>query len=311
MADLVEASWAILDGLRAAPEAPEICEDDFVCRCGGVKMTMHENPVCTSCGKVDEHFISDEAEWNFHPEAGQDQCRVGNVANLDHFSADWAMGTKINITYGMSWHNKKLAHISHHISMNHRDRALFHSYAKMDETCTQVLKLPPNIAYAARTKWREFNTEKLTRGKVREGVKANCVFQACRDFGVPRSYEEIAEAFGIAAKDMSRTTEVFSDIVPEQSTHITGPADVAPRLFNNITDIPESARGRVLQVILRACRETENVVDLMGRKPKAVAAAIIFKSLATTEYPVTKQKICEICAITAPTLNTILQILSQ
>jgi transcription initiation factor TFIIIB Brf1 subunit/transcription initiation factor TFIIB len=75
----------------------------------------------------------------------------------------------------------KLATINMHSSMNHKDRALFHAYAEMDRIGKDILGLKENVMYLAKTKYKAFNEAVLTRGAVRNGIKANCVFQACRE----------------------------------------------------------------------------------------------------------------------------------
>ena len=56
------------------------------------------------------------------------------------------------------------------MSMNHRDRSLFHAYRDIDEACHT---LPDSVLKDAKNLYRKFNEEKLTRGFVNTFVVAD------------------------------------------------------------------------------------------------------------------------------------------
>lgn len=309
MAD-VEASWALLDQLR--PQVEEVLTIDhsalYICsNCGGTKTftdSGQDLPTCTSCGVVDSEFISDEPEWNPRGEDdGPDPSRVGAPVNTDHFSAAWGMGTIIKGSRNKSCF--KMARIHHHSSMNHKDRALFHAYAELDRVGKGILGLPDNVLYLVKSKYRQFNEAVLTRGAVRNGIKANCIFQACREYNVHRTCKEIADAFNIPAKDMSRTFEMYQEQLPETEVHVTTAAHIVPRIFNSVTCIPEEEKGRVKMKVIKICNVLDECVDLMGRTPKAIACAVIFVVLGELGYSPNKADICRICDVSVPTLGKI------
>ncbi len=307
MTTTMDQIWADFDALRAT-EAP-MCVDhsEYICSvCNGAK-TMNEDglPVCTECGRCDSAYVSDEPEWrNGVDESGvsSDASRVGAPVNLDHFSAAWGAGTIMTVgTRGTSG-NKKLARINFHLSMNHKDRARFHAYAGIEDICRTKLGLQDNVIYQVKLKYRKFNELKLTRGAVRQGVKANAVYQACHEFGIARTTQEIASAFGIPARDLSRTYDIFQDQVPEQEVNVTTPAALISRFFNSINCIPDEERGRTKMKIIAMCKKLEDSVKLMGRTPKAVACAVMFIML---DGKISKAEICSICDVSGPTLGKI------
>lgn len=308
---VIDASWDLFDQLRPAPvesteEAPTWA--DYLCKaCGGRKSydVFDDLPVCIDCGLQDDYFISDEPEWRSGiDESGQvcDPSRVGAPVNTDHFSAAWGMGTIIRTKGGKG---TKMARIHQHSTMNHRDRALFHAYAGMDRIGRDVLYLPDAVMYAAKIKYREFNSAVLTRGAVRNGIKANCIFQACREFGVARTTYEIADAFGIPAKDMSRTFQMYQEKMPETDVHVTTPADLVPRFFNSLTCVPETDKGRVRMKVIKVCRTLDDNLELMGRTPKAVACAVMSIVLTDLGYAPKRADLCAICDVSATTLAKI------
>jgi transcription initiation factor TFIIIB Brf1 subunit/transcription initiation factor TFIIB len=266
------------------------------------------------CGRVDDEYVSDEPEWRSGGDAdGQkaDPSRVGAPCSTDHFSAAWSQTTFMSVAHSASYAQKKLARINHHSSMNHRDRALFHAYAELDHIGKTILKLPENVMYSAKIKYKAFNEAVLTRGAVRNGIKANCIFQACREFNVARTTQEIADAFGIPARDISRTFDMYQEQVPETSVHITTPADLVSRFFNSVTGIPEADRGRLRMKVIARCKELEDKVELMGRTPKAIACAVMASVLKGVPGAPDRQTLCKICDISVPTLAKIETILNS
>ncbi len=181
----------------------------------------------------------------------------------------------------------------------------------MDQIGKDVLKLPECVMYAAKIKYKAFNEAVLTRGAVRNGIKANCIFQACREHGVARTTQEIASAFGIPSRDLARTTEIFQEQVPEDHVHVTTPADLIPRFFNEITGLPDDQKSRIRAQVVKACRAVEDCVELMGRTPKAVACAVIHIMLTKLGVGPSKAELCKICDVSVPTLGKIENIVKE
>ena len=298
--------WEAFDQLRgSSADCTPAARADWECECGGTKLLNSDGlPTCMECGRSEFSYMSDEPEWNGGPGDDGVSCdpsRVGAPTNLDHFSAAWNSGTIMTVRPSASGSLKRLARINFHTSMNHKDRSLFHSYAEMDRVGKQVLGLPDNVMYAAKIKYKHFSEQTLTRGAIRVGVKANCIFQACRDFNVARTTQEIAAAFAIPVRDMARTTEIFLDQVPEARVAVTTPSDLIPRFWNELTCVPEAERGRLKMRVVALCKKLEDSAGLQGRTPKAVACAVMWTILK--DRGMTKADLCKICDVSVPTLT--------
>ena len=124
--------------------------------------------------------------------------------------------------------------------------------------------------------YRKFNNEKLTRGAVRLGIKANCVLYACRLAQSPRTTKEIADMFGIQSKDISRTTQMFKDTYmgATKKNYVTKAFDVMQRLLNSFELLGEERLK-----CIKMCNATEDCVELMSKTPNSVASAIIYMVL--------------------------------
>lgn len=293
----------------------EVLEDrhnDFLCRCGGYKSYGYNGmPVCGSCGREDRSFIDTSAEWTSgisDDGVVSDPARCGMPTDTELFSEQWGSGLMIN-TKGASYEVKRMAKISFHSSMNHKDRALFHAYKDIEEAALVVLNLSSNVIRDAKVMYKKFNTEKLTRGSVRTGIKANCVLAACQMAKVQRSTKEVADAFGIPSKDISRTFEIFREIIfaqNENDSTVINAFGVLPRILNDFSHIKDIKNVRIK--CNKMSKQLEDCIPLMGKTPKSIASVII---LIVLEGVVTKKEVCEKCGISLPTLNKIEAIAKQ
>jgi transcription initiation factor TFIIIB Brf1 subunit/transcription initiation factor TFIIB len=313
MSTLIEEAWACFDQFRneTLPEKKEV-NAVYFCKCGGTKVVGSENlPVCTSCGVIDGYYIDESAEWTSGVSEGgvvSDPARCGMPTDNELFSDQWGAGLLINAKGG-SYAVRRMAKISFHSSMNHKDRALFHAYKDIELAAMTNLNLPSTVIRDAKVMYKKFNAEKLTRGAVRCGIKANCVLTACKLANIPRTTKEIADAFGIPSKDISRTHQMFRETIigpaaaaapPVQK--ITKPYDVIIRMFNDFSSIEDSAKRRMAMKGRKICKHLEPCVELMGKTPNSIASAVILYLVGDS---ISKQEVATTCKISAPTLNKI------
>jgi transcription initiation factor TFIIB len=304
---MLAAIWKQIEELKPK-NTEEKPVNNSICKiCSGVKVITREGlPTCSECGLVDSYFIDDSAEWTSGmTDDGKvnDPARCGNPnANPELFSQAWGKGTIISTQHSSTYENKRMAKINFHMSMNHKDRSLFHAYRDIDEACHI---LPDTVLKDAKILYRKFNNEKLTRGAVRLGIKANCVLYACRLAKNPRTTKEIADMFGIQSKDVSRTTDIFKENIlgATKKNYVTKSFDVMQRLLNAF----EITREERLKCV-KMCSSTEDCVALMSKTPNSVASAIIYIVIG---HRVTKTEMCEKCSVSIPTLNKIETIIKK
>ena len=300
--------WSDIDKLlQQKTEEKPVVNINFCRECCGVKIFSPEGlPTCSECGLVEDRYVDDTAEWTSGMNDDgkvKDPSRCGNPnANPELFSQHWGKGTIISTQHSSTYENKRMAKINFHMSMNHKDRSLFHAYRDIDEACHT---LPDVVLKDAKMMYRKFNEEKLTRGAVRLGIKANCVLYACRLAKHPRTTKEISDMFGIQSKDVSRTTQIFKDTIMgiTEKNYVTKSFDVMNRLLNSFV----VTKDERLQCI-KLCNSTEDCVELMSKTPNSVASAIIYKVLGSK---VKKSELGEKCNISVPTLNKIDNIIKK
>lgn len=277
--------FAYMDSQLAEPkpEFPSFIDVDLCKNCkkhGGIV-----NNTCRLCGYTSNIFISQEAEWkSCVSESGKayDPSRVGMVSN-PLYSDNWGKGTLMTVKRGKQQTKYHLTQrIALHSGMNHKDRALHHAYDDFDKAGKIKMGLNDSVMVNAKAYYKNITEETLTRGAVRVGTKANCLFLACKDAGVPRSTQEIADAFGIETKDISRTADKVKDIIHPKNK-ITMPADFVQRIFNELDLGTDIQVRRTKMKCIRLCDDLKTCSKLMSKTPKAVAATVIWAELGTSK----------------------------
>ena len=271
----------------AVPDADLYCNG---CRTPVVFITG-ELPTCPRCGLVKSEWISDEAEWTGCADGDDDDpSRVGAPVDTDLYSEKWGLNTMI---VGGS---KLMARINMHSGMNHKDRALYHAYDDIQRAASRM-GLPECVSKTAKMLYRKFNEEKLTRGSVRTGVKANCLLIACRTNGVSRTTHEVSEAFNISTKDMSRTLTLFKDTLKLGGGGITYASDMLAR-----TLAQWNLAGPEKMKIINSCKAIEKHHELIGKTPKSIAATVTFVILGGK---IPKCDVCKAFDVSVPTVTKI------
>jgi len=305
---MLAAIWSQVDTLRPKQLEEKPAPTKDVCsECKGTKVFCDGLPVCQDCGLVEDGFVLDAPEWaSGINDDGKvtDGSRCTKTANPELFSEQWGKSTVMQAKRFDAPGKKRLAKINFHMSMNHKDRSLWTAYRSIDESCST---LSDAVLTDAKTMYKRFNNlKKITRGKVRTGIKAQCVLYACRLNKTPRSVQEIADMFGITQREVTRTGDLFKQAVPENAPDnaTAKPSDVMVRILNNFKDISREDRA----LCVRRATESEDIVELMSKTPHSIACGVLY---ITLKDKVTKQEVCARAGISIPTLNKIEGILAK
>ena len=299
----IDSLFAVFD----TPTVPIETRVSPVCsNCGAEDSVV--GGTCVSCGLTSSHLISDECEWTSGLSSDgvvHDPSRVGMPCD-PLYSDHWGRGTLMKQSFRHGNKYALMCRLSFHDSMNHRDRALHKAYLEFDQICKENLNLTSNITKVAQSYYKKIAESQLTRGAVRSGIKANCVFFACKDAKVPRTTQEIANAFGISTKDISRTYDTVRGHLKVTSTKtITCPHDMVPRIFTSLGFHMDRAAQKLKMKCIRACQAVATYPKLMGKTPMAVASTTILRVLKETDLAITKEEISEAAGISVATINKI------
>jgi transcription initiation factor TFIIB len=144
------------------------------------------------------------------------------------------------------------------------------------------------VANAAKHLYKIVEKEKFLKGKPQEAVIAGCIFIACRQNNVPRSFREIFKLTRVSKKEIGRVFKLLEKFMTENKDKVAGmnmdtkgyqgkgstsAAELCARYCSQLTFINAFKIERLSRQL---AEQSVDMSDLAGRSPLSVAAACIY-----------------------------------
>ncbi|PVU87658.1 hypothetical protein BB559_004445 [Furculomyces boomerangus] len=226
--------------------------------------------VCGDCGLVlGDRIIDTRSEWRtFANDEGDDPSRVGNAANpfLDGAQLDTLIARGGD---GGSGFARDLNKIHSKNTAQKHERNLILAYKDILSMC-DAIDLPKSIGDVAKQLYKEVEDKKLLRGKSNESIIAACIFIACRQENVPRTFKEIFALTRVPKRDIGRVVKELQRLL---KTNVGGMSseDLMSRFCSNL-----SLKMDVQKLAGIISIKAKNMGTLAGKSPVSIAAACIF-----------------------------------
>jgi len=267
-------------------------------------MRDHENAeiVCMDCGFVVATKLADRGpEWRaFDVEQRAKRTRVG--APLTYTIHDKGLSTMID------WHDRDIygkrlspgqkAQIYRLRKWQRRirvsdatERNLAFALSEISKIAN-TLSLPKNIVETASVIYRKAVKKRLIRGRSIQGVTAAAIYVACRQCGLARTLEEIAQASSIHKKEVGRS---YRFLVKELDYFIPPlkPSQYIAKFSNQLT-----IQGKVEEIAHKILGAAKELKLTSGRGPTGIAAAASYIASVLTGERKTQREIAEITEVT-------------
>jgi len=265
--------------------------------------------VCTNCGVVQEvSIIDDSAEWNYSNGAdGQkDPSRCGAPTNP--FFEKSSMSTMIQ---GGN-KNSLMQRMHSQMSMDYVERARWHIFEHINKIAADRGGLNQVVVNQAKNFYIKLNQRKLSRGNIRKGLIAACIFNACKECNVSRSVKEIADMCEIDISCLNKAIKIFDEFMKDETsgTKTTSALDLVHRQLNNIQIVrPQSFRiskrvGEMLDTL-------EDSGILHGKTPSAVSCALIFIAMNELQMQPDIKDISKRNKVSVVTMNKIINLVQE
>lgn len=238
--------------------------------------------VCGTCGLVlGDRVVDTRSEWRtFANDEGDDPSRVGAASDplMDGMEQ---LDTVISFRDGGSGIARELQRAASRSSAARSERNILQAFRDISSWCDQF-SLPKTISDIAKQLFKRSDEEKLLRGKPLEAVIAACIFIACRQAKVPRTFREICNLTHVSKKVLGqcyKQLEQAFNLTPGASADrhsntpasLTGPEDLLVRYCNHL-DLPAIVQSICTDIIVKA-REL-GIAD--GRSPVSIAGGAIY-----------------------------------
>lgn len=263
--------------------------------------------VCMNCGFVIAAKLADRGpEWRaFNAEQRAKRARVG--APLTYTIHDKGLSTMID------WHDRDIygkrlspgqkAQIYRLRKWQRRirvsdatERNLAYALSEISKIAN-ALNLPRNILETASVIYRRAVKEKLIRGRSIQGVTAAAVYVSCRQCGLARTLEEIAQASHINKKEVGRS---YRFLIKELDYFIPPlkPSQYIAKFSNQLT-----MQGKVEEIAHKILKSARELKLTSGRGPTGIAAAASYIASVLTGERKTQREIAEIAQVTEVTIR--------
>ncbi len=282
---------------KAPRECPECRSTSFV-----------EDPtrgelVCNKCGLVmEEEMIDTGQEWRaFDTEQMSRRARTG--APLTFTKHDKGMTTEIGKGVGELYKvpTKKRAQYYrltkwHKRLIKSKDRNLSFALSEL-QRIVSFLNLSRSVHERIARYYEQAVNKGLVRGRSIESVIAALTYAVSREFGSPRTLDEIAEASGEDKREIGRTYRYISR---ELNIRIlpADPATYVPR-FCSMLGLSDRVQAKAIEILKKA----KKYEITSGKGPTGVAAASIYIACVLIGEKRTQREVADTTNITEVTIR--------
>ncbi|MES3516422.1 MAG: transcription initiation factor IIB [Natronomonas sp.] len=263
--------------------------------------------VCEDCGLViEEENIDRGPEWRaFNHSERQSKSRVG--APTTQTMHDKGLTTQIDWkdkdAYGRSISSEKRSQMHRLRKWQERirtkdagERNLQFALSEIDRM-SSALGVPRSVREVASVIYRRALDEDLIRGRSIEGVATAALYAACRQEGIPRSLDEVAEVARVEQKEIGRT---YRYIAQELSLALepVDPVQYVPRFCSEL-GLSEEVEQKTREII----EVTAEKGMLSGKSPTGYAAAAIYAASLLCNEKKTQREVADVAQVTEVTIR--------
>ncbi|MEM5869768.1 MAG: transcription initiation factor IIB [Candidatus Aenigmatarchaeota archaeon] len=259
--------------------------------------------ICKDCGLVlKEELIDTGQEWRaFDSEQMSRRARGG--APLTFTKHDKGMTTEIGKGVGELYKvpSKKRAQYYrltkwHKRLIKSKDRNLSFALSEL-QRIVSFLNLSKSIHERIARYYEEAVNKGLVRGRSIESVIAALTYAVSREFGSPRTLDEISEASGVEKREIGRT---YRYIARELDLRIlpADPITFVPR-FCSMLGLSDKVQAKAIEILKKA-KKSEIT---SGKGPTGVAAAAIYIASVLVGEKRTQREVADIVGVTEVTIR--------
>jgi transcription initiation factor TFIIB len=159
------------------------------------------------------------------------------------------------------------------------------------------LNLPRNILETASVIYRKAVKERLVRGRSIQGVTAAAIYVSCRQCGVARTLDDIAQGSAVNKKEVGRC---YRFLIKELNYFIPvmQPGQYVTKFSNQLT-----MQGKVEEISHKILATAKEMRLTSGRGPTGIAAAASYIASVLAGERKTQREIAEIAQVTEVTIR--------
>lgn len=303
-ADMFEMMRQAMGKTQKLEEQIDI-DDSLLCpECGGTNIAVKEPyniNVCLDCKKTIGTNLDFRPDWRNDPNGGDvSRCNIPRNELLPESSMSTCIGGK-NI--GKLTQDLGRALIWN--SVPHSERSMRTKIEDICHVCRQH-GIPDSIIEYAQENYhniiRKLEEEKMRRKRANndKGLKAAALFISFQDNHKPKTYQEVADIFGIETRYVSAGLTLFNKLLRQQKIRVTKYADYIDEYCDSLNMSPEH-KARVADVV----DKVEKLGILENNIDTSVVAGCICYVAAEFCLNIKPAQIQKRCNVSVPTINKV------
>src|SRR6056297_380385 len=278
------------------------------CESSALTRSADESEIsCAECGLIlEEEAIDRGPEWRAFNAAERDsKSRVGapTTQTMHDKGLTTTIGWRNKDAAGRSLSSEKRLQLSRMRKWQERirtkdagERNLQLALSETDRMAS-ALGVPRSVREVASVIYRRALNEDLIRGRSIEGVSTAALYAACRQEGIPRSLEEVAEVSRVDQKEIGRTYRYISQELSLEMKPVD-PKQYVPRFCSDL-GVSEEVKSKANEII----DTTAEQGLLSGKSPTGYAAAAIYAASLLCNEKKTQREVADVAQVTEVTIR--------
>jgi len=255
--------------------------------------------ICSECGLVvGDRVIDVGSEWRTfsNDKGGEDKSRVGSAENTLLGSSDLSTmigpgrgGASFNADGNPIYNNRNSRQST-------SDRTLINAFRTIANMADRI-NLPKTITDRANVLFKMVSEGKNLKGRSNDAIAAACLYIACRQEGVPRTFKEIVAVSTVSKKEIGRCFKLILK-AHDTSVDLITTGDFMSRFCGTLT------LSREVQKAATCIAKKAVDLDIVpGRSPISVAAAAIYMASQASDDKRAQREIAEIAGVADVTIR--------
>merc|ERR1719430_1890812 len=185
---------------------------------------------------------------------------------------------------------------TNHRTVSSSDRALINAFRSISNMCDRI-NLPKTITDRANSLFKMVHDGRNLKGRANEAIASACLYIACRQEGVPRTFKEIVAVSTVSKKEIGRCFKLILK-AHDTSVELITTGDFMSRFCGTLS----LARG-VQKAATGIAKKAVDLDIVPGRSPISVAAAAIYMASQASDDKRTQREIADIAGVADVTIR--------
>lgn len=255
--------------------------------------------ICPECGLVvGDRVIDVGSEWRtFSNESnGTDRSRVGGGENPFLDGTDLSTMVGSDRASGSGLDLQGYARYQNRSGISGSDRSLLNAFREITTMASRI-NLPKTITDRSNQLFKQVHDQKSLKGRSNDAIASACLYIACRQEGVPRTFKEICAISKIPKKEIGKCFKLILRSL-EASVDIIQSEDFMSRFCSNL-----GLSSTIQRAATHIARKAVELDLVPGRSPVSVAAAAIYLASQASASKKSQKDIGDIAGVADVTIR--------